>query len=65
MTAALGQDRKNVGRKEFTNKVQTKVSGNEGAEANSRSVDNRNVLVVVDKGVDKEEIAACFKSANN
>ena len=44
-------DRMRVCKQKITKKVQTKVSGKEEADTDSRNVNNFNVLLVVYKGV--------------
>ena len=50
-------------RKKFTEKVQTKVSGKEETDANSKATNNCSILLVVDKGDGKKGVA-CFKRDN-
>ena len=61
--------RKMVDWKKFTKKV-LKVLDKEGADADSRSTDTRNVLqvvklLVVNKGVDAEGVVVCLTLGNN
>ena len=50
-----------IDRKQFTKKVQTKLSCKKGAEIYSRNANNWNIILVEGKGVCKEGVAAWLK----